>query len=237
MDIIKIEFEAGYLVLTDENHQKTRYPVAPVLRAEDIPALGASKITTEQLALARGGTGVDLSATGGVNQILKQVSVGGAVSVAVLVSGDIPVLDAAKITTGRFIAARLLDGTAGYFLKAGGAGIDPTYVLLVAGDIPALDTAKITTGTFPTARVADLAITKPKVSYTSVAVSVAAAATSGASVADATLVGGEILGVYPTGNQDQLVDNVVLGADGAVTVTLAAAATAANTFKVVVIKP
>ena len=38
MDIIKIEFEAGYLVLTDDNNQKTRYPIAPVLREEDIPA-------------------------------------------------------------------------------------------------------------------------------------------------------------------------------------------------------
>jgi len=67
-----------------------------------------------------------------------------------------------------------------------------------------------------------------------VAVSVAAAATSGSSSADADLVGGTILGYYPTGNQDQLVDNITLNADGSITITLAAAATAENTFNVVV---
>ena len=58
--------------------------------AADVPNLDASKITTGQLALARGGTNADLSATGGANQILKQSSVGGAITVAKLVSGDIP---------------------------------------------------------------------------------------------------------------------------------------------------
>lgn len=71
----------------------------------------------------------------------------------------------------------------------------------------------------------------------SVSVTVAATATTGSSAADPTLVGGTILGVYPTGNQDQLIDNVVLNANGSVTVTLAAAATADNTFTVVVLKP
>jgi hypothetical protein len=52
-----------------------------------------------------------------------------------LAATDIPNLDAAKITTGRFIAARLPDGTAGYFLKAAGAGLDPAYAALAASDI------------------------------------------------------------------------------------------------------
>jgi len=72
--------------------------------------------------------------------------------------------------------------------------------------------------------------------YKSVAITVTAGATSGSSAADADLVGGEILGIYPTGNQDQLVDNVVLNANGSITVTLAAAATANNTFRVVVLR-
>jgi len=67
-----------------------------------------------------------------------------------------------------------------------------------------------------------------------VSVSVSAGATSGTSAADSDLVGGTILGYYPAGNQDQLVDNITLGADGKVTITLAAAATAENKFKVVV---
>jgi len=88
-----------------------------------------------------------------------------------------------------------------------------------------------------TEELKDGAATKPKIGYKVVAVTVAAGATSGSSPADPDLVGGEIIGIYPTGNQDQLVDNVSLGADGSVTVTLAAAATADNTFNVVVLKP
>lgn len=80
-------------------------------------------------------------------------------------------------------------------------------------------------------------VTKTKIGYTAVAVTVALGAATGSSGADAALVGGEIAGIYPTGNQDQFVDNVVLNGDGSVTVTLAANATANNTFNVVVIKP
>jgi hypothetical protein len=91
-------------------------------------------------------------------------------------------------------------------------------------------------GAIETAEIADGAVRKSKVGYKSVAVTVAAGQTSGSSSADAELVGGEILGYYPTGNQDQLVDNVVLNANGSVTITLAAAATSDNTFKVVVLR-
>lgn len=51
------------------------------LLVADIPDLPASKITSGQLALARGGTGADLSATGGASQVLFQATVGGAVTV------------------------------------------------------------------------------------------------------------------------------------------------------------
>jgi len=96
---------------------------------------------------------------------------------------------------------------------------------------------KLADNSVGTAELVSGAVTKPKLAYKVVAVTVAAAATSGSSAADPELVGGEILGYYSTGNQDQFVDNVVLGADGSVTITLAAAATADNTFKVVVLKP
>lgn len=46
-----------------------------------IPSLPASQITTGQLALARGGTNADLSATGGTHSFLKQASAGAAVTV------------------------------------------------------------------------------------------------------------------------------------------------------------
>lgn len=77
---------------------------------------------------------------------------------------------------------------------------------------------------------------KDAVSYKAVAITVTAAATSGSSAADADLKDGVIIGSYPTGNQDQHIDSVVLNADGSVTVTLAAAATANNTFNVVVLR-
>ena len=47
----------------------------------------------------------------------------------------VPNLDTSKITSGRFVLARLPDGTAGYFLKAAGAGVDPAFAALAAGDI------------------------------------------------------------------------------------------------------
>lgn len=98
-------------------------------------------------------------------------------------------------------------------------------------------TEELIDGAVTTQKLAAGAVTKAKIGYKVVAVTVAAAATSGSSAADPELVGGEIIGIYPTGNQDQFVDNVVLNADGSVTVTLAAAATAANTFNVIVLKP
>jgi hypothetical protein len=80
-------------------------------------------------------------------------------------------------------------------------------------------------------------VTKTKLGFKVVSITMAAGATTGSSAADPELVGGQILGYYPTGNQDQLVDNIVLNADDSVTITLAAAATAANTFNVIVLKP
>src|SRR5678815_59270 len=88
------------------------------LVAADIPSLAASKITTGALALARGGTGVDLSATGGTTKILAQ-DASQVISARDLVAADIPNLDAAKITTGVLAAARggvaNLAGTTGFF--------------------------------------------------------------------------------------------------------------------------
>jgi len=101
----------------------------------------------------------------------------------------------------------------------------------------AVTAAKIKDAEVGTAEIAAGVVSKAKLGYKSVAVNVTATATSGSSAADPDLVGGEILGIYSAGNQDQLVDNVVLNADGSVTVTLAAAATAENNFKVVVAKP
>lgn len=52
----------------------------------------------------------------------------------------------------------------------------------------------------------------------------------------AVVAGSRILGIAPAGNQDQFVDNVAIAAT-TLTVTLAAAATAANQFNVAVLEP
>jgi len=115
---------------------------------------------------------------------------------------------------------------------------------LVTGSVGTTDLAddavtapKVKDGEIGTAELAPGAVTKAKIGYKVVAVTVAAGGTSGSSAADTELVGGEIIGLLPSGNQDQLVDNIVLGTDGSVTITLGAAATADNTFNVIVAKP
>lgn len=72
---------------------------------------------------------------------------------------------------------------------------------------------------------------------TLVAITVSAAASTGTSAADTALIGGRVLSNTPTGNQDQFVDNVAIATStGIVTVTLAANATADNTFNVLIQK-
>jgi len=106
----------------------------------------------------------------------------------------------------------------------------------------AVETVKILDANVTTAKIADLnvttgklaaaAVTQAKLSYEVVSVTVVAAATSGtATVTDGSI----ILGYYPTGNQDQFVDNIAI-ASTTLTITLAAAATADNTFNVILLK-
>jgi hypothetical protein len=72
----------------------------------NLTSLNAGNIDAGTLALARGGSGTDLSATGGTGQFLKQITAGGAVTVGTISSSDVPSLDAAKITTGVLPIAR-----------------------------------------------------------------------------------------------------------------------------------
>ncbi|MGW5074064.1 hypothetical protein [Rhodococcus sp. NPDC004095] len=64
-------------------------------------------------------------------------------------------------------------------------------------------------------------------------VTVNASSTSGTAT---VVAGSKVLGFYPAGNQDQHIDNVAI-ASTTLTVTLAAAATANNLFKVNVLEP
>jgi len=97
----------------------------------------------------------------------------------------------------------------------------------------AVGTEELADSAVTTAKVASGAINKDKLSYEVVSVTVAAGATSGsATITDGAIV----LGWYATGNQDQFVDNIS-AVGTTVTITLAAAATADNTFNVVLLKP
>jgi len=59
---------------------------------------------------------------------------------------------------------------------------------------------------------------------------------SGESTADPTIANGQILGIYPIGNQDQFVTNLEITAEHKAKVTLGSAATAPNIFNVVILK-
>lgn len=122
------------------------------LIAADIPSLAGTIITSGLVGVAVGGSGADLSATGGANQVVRQSSVGGAFTVSVLAAADIPNLDAAKITTGAIALAR---GGTGVDLSAGGGATmvlaqDAAHVIsarnLIAADIPSHSGALITSG-------------------------------------------------------------------------------------------
>ena len=72
----------------------------------------ASAITSGQLALARGGTGADLSATGGTGQVLRQSSSGAPITVSALTHTDVGAAAAShnhaasEITSGTLAVAR-----------------------------------------------------------------------------------------------------------------------------------
>lgn len=111
------------------------------------------------LPLANGGTGADLSATGGSNQILKQTSSGGPVSVATLSVGDIPTLTSAKISDFQTQVSANTDvaaNTAARHASITFAGT-PDYITL-SGQVITRALINLTThvtGVLPNANVAD----------------------------------------------------------------------------------
>ncbi len=126
---------------------------ARALLAADIPSLAASIITSGQLALARGGTNADLSATGGTGKFLKQVTAGAAITVVQPTLADmttgtatIDLVTSQGVSAANFkvtTAASAITGTNGvYILGEGGSGGTATtgYIIMCAGN--AADPAK-----------------------------------------------------------------------------------------------
>lgn len=118
-----------------------------------IPNLDASKITTGLLALSRGGTNADLSGTGGTSFVLRQSSVGAAITVSQLAYSDIsgtPQLAVTKAAvTSNFFTS--YSSVTGLFTAAQPAFTDISGVATSA-QIPNLDASKITTGLLALAR-------------------------------------------------------------------------------------
>jgi hypothetical protein len=104
----------------------TYFPMVTVAKG----GTGRTTLTANNVITGNGTSAVNLIAPGAAGQVLR--STGTAFASAALVAGDIPSLDAAKITTGAFADAR----------------------------IPSLDAGKITTGTFADARIPSLAASK-----------------------------------------------------------------------------
>lgn len=73
-----------------------------------LTALNASNLTTGTAPLARGGTGANLSATGGSGQVVKQLTAGGALTVAALTAAELPTHNhsASQVTSGTLPIAR-----------------------------------------------------------------------------------------------------------------------------------
>ena len=127
----------GLTVADDAGNDRVNVTVA----LASVPAHnhGASDINSGTVALARGGTGADLSATG--PGFLKQAGGGSAVTVAALVAADIPAHDTSKLTSGSLALARGgagtdLSATGPGFLKQAAVGSTITVAALSSGDLP-----------------------------------------------------------------------------------------------------
>jgi hypothetical protein len=87
---------------------------ARAIASTDLPthSHAAGDITSGTLALARGGTAADLSATGGAGQYVKQTTAGGAFTVGTIAAGDLPSHSHSTLSQSTGIATFSYNGTA-----------------------------------------------------------------------------------------------------------------------------
>lgn len=126
-----------------------RVTAGATLSAGDLPAHShaAGDITSGTLALVRGGTGANLSGTGGTNQFVKQTSAGGALSVGTITAGELPAHThaASDIASGQVALARggsgadlSATGGAGQYVKQSSAGGALSVGAIAAADYPTM---------------------------------------------------------------------------------------------------
>ena len=208
-------------------------------KGEPIPLSGDISSITPDGAVDVQASAADITLADG-KVLIGNVS---GVAAAQNMSGDVTMTNAGVVTIGsaQVTYAKMQNVSATDKVlgrKTAGAGVVEEIDCTSAGRALLDDVSAAAQRT--TLGLGDLAVLsnvkKGQLSYKSVAVTVSTGNSSGSSSNDADLVGGEILGIYPTSNQDQFVDSVALDVNGAVTVTLAANATADNVFKVVVLR-
>jgi hypothetical protein len=101
------------------------------------------------------------------------------------------------------------------------------------GDDKLLDVSSIAPNTITNEMMTNDSIKQAELDYEQVNVTVSAGNTTGTATVTS---GSTVFGYRPTGNQDQFIDNISISAT-TLTVTLAAAATADNTFQITLLKP
>jgi len=138
-------------------------------------------------------------------------------------SGDATITNAGAVTVAKIKGATLGTTTAteANLLVADGSKWE---TVAMSGDATITKAGEVTIGAGK--------VTKSKLSYEVVEVTVAAEGTTGTGTVTA---GSIILGYYPISNQDQFVDSIAVS-ETTLTITLAAAATADNKFNVVLLK-